>query len=262
MGLLEKQKAIVTGGASGIGAATCRRFAEEGASVVVLDRNAEAAVEVAQAIGGRSVHADVADSQAFARALDSSVSELGGIDVLVNNAGVSDFRAFDQMTIEAWENMVRINLTSAFVATQTVSPHMKKAGRGVIINNASGSAVKPTRGEVGYSVSKAGMVALTQGAAQELAPEIRVNAISPGIIHTPMTAPLVDNDEMMRPALEAMPLGRIGTDDEVADVMVFLASDLSRYVTGQNLVVDGGIGVPQSGIDEVLGRLLSMLKTS
>ena len=124
------------------------------------------------------------------------------------------------------------------------------------MNNASGSAQRPTRGELPYSVAKAGIVALTRGAAQELAPEIRVNAVSPGIIRTALTEPLLAGDRI-EPALSATPLGRVGTAEEVAEVIAFLCSDAASFITGQNIVVDGGLSLPQAGIDEVLKELLA-----
>jgi NAD(P)-dependent dehydrogenase (short-subunit alcohol dehydrogenase family) len=132
--------------------------------------------------------------------------------------------------------------------------------QGVIVNNASASGLRPTRGEAPYSAAKAGVIALTKSTALEYGPAIRANCVAPGIIRTPMTELLFQSPGLLDPAREATPLGRMGEADDVADVVYFLCSDLSRYVTGQTITVDGGLGLPQAGIDGALGALLDRMR--
>jgi len=185
---------------------------------------------------------------------------MGKLDVLVNNAGASQLAPLAATTDEQWRRVIDVNLSGVFFAMRAAAPLMLQAGGGVIVNNASGSAPRPTRGESAYSAAKAGVVALTQAAAQELGPRIRVNCVSPGLIRTPMSEALFARPEVLEPVRRSAPLGRAGSGDEVADVVVFLASDLSRYMTGQNLVIDGGMALAQAGIDEVLRSILERMK--
>ena len=152
-----------------------------------------------------------------------------------------------------------MNLSGTFYAMRAAIPRMLEAGRGVIVNNASVSATDPTRGELPYSAAKAGVLALTRGAAQEYGPAIRVNAVSPGVVRTPMTELLFKNPAILEPVEAAMPLERTGEAEEVADVVHFLCSDASRYITGQNIVIDGGLNIPQAGIDDVLKTSLDLI---
>ncbi|MGH9211271.1 MAG: SDR family NAD(P)-dependent oxidoreductase [Acidimicrobiales bacterium] len=260
MGLLAGERALVTGGASGIGRAVCERFAANGASVAVLDRDAEGAAAVADEVDGLAYAVDVRDAAAVSEATDDAARRLGGLTVLSTNAGASGLSLLHETQPRVFERLVQINLLGTFHAMRAAIPHLLAAGRGAIVNNGSGSAARPTYGELAYSSAKAGVVALTRGAAQEYGPVIRVNSVSPGVIRTPMSEPLFELDGALDPALEATPLGRPGTPDDVADVIVFLASDQSRYVTGQDLVVDGGLGLAQAGITTTLRHLVDMLR--
>ncbi len=259
-GILAGERAVVTGGASGIGRAVCRRFAAEGAKVVVLDRNADGAHTVAGEVGGVALAVDVCDAAAVKLAVDAAAQELGGVSILVCNAGASSLSLLHETDPARFDRLVRVNLLGTFHAMRAALPHMLEAGRGAVVNNASGSATRPTYGELAYSAAKAGVVALTRGAAQEYGPAIRVNSVSPGIIRTPLSEPMFGIEGPLDPAWEATPLGRAGTADEVADVILFLASDQSRYVTGQDLVVDGGIGLAQPGITTTLRSFVDMLR--
>lgn len=261
-GSLQGARAVVTGGASGIGRAVCERFAAEGARVAVLDRNADGAREVAGAINGEAFEVDVRDAAAVDSATAAAVAALGGLSILVTNAGLSSLSLIHETAPRQFERLVQVNLLGTFHAMRSALPHlMANPGGGTIVNNASGSATRPTYGELAYSSAKAGVVALTKGAAQEYGPTIRVNSVSPGIIRTPMSEPMFAMDGALDPAWEATPLGRAGTADEVADVILFLASDQSRYVTGQDLVVDGGIGLAQPGITTTLRNFVEMLRS-
>jgi len=251
----------VTGGASGIGRAVCRRFVAEGASVAVLDRDAEAGAQVAKEIGATALPVDVGDAEAVQAAVAEAARRLGGLDVLSNNAGVGQLLGLEDVSSALFDELIRVNLSGTFYAMQAAAPLLRESGGGTIVNNASESGLRATRGELPYSAAKAGVIAATQAAAQELAPLIRVNCVSPGVIRTAMTEPLFQAPGLLDPVRRAAPLERTGEAEEVADVVLFLASDLSRYVTGQNLVVDGGLGLPQAGIDEILRRVLPHMKT-
>ena len=256
MGLLEGKRAIVTGGASGIGAATARRFTAEGARVAVFDIDADGAAAVAAEIGGLAYGVNVAKAGAVQEAVDAAAAALGGIDVLFNNAGVGNLKPLDAYTDKEWELLIGVNLTGTFHGLRAVLPLMRAAGGGAVVNMASVSGIRPTRGESPYAAAKAGVIALTQSAALEYGPDIRVNCVSPGFIHTALTDFAVHTDAYREPIEAETPLGRVGTADDIAKVVVFLASDLAGYVSGQNIVVDGGSMLPSAQIDHMLRDLL------
>jgi len=258
--LLDGKRAIVTGGASGIGQAVCRRFASEGARIAVFDLNAEAAERTAQELGGLAYAVDVADGRAVEDAVRNAAERMGGLDILLNNAGCGHVGLLHETPPEAWERVLAVNLTGVYHGMRAAIPIMLVGGGGSVVNNASGSGPRPTRGELAYSAAKAGVVALTMGAAQEYGPTVRVNCVSPGMIRTPLSELLFRIPKALDPVLDATPLARTGTPEDVANVMLFLASDLSGFMTGQNLLVDGGLGLPQAGIDLVLKRMLEKLR--
>jgi NAD(P)-dependent dehydrogenase (short-subunit alcohol dehydrogenase family) len=230
-------------------------MAEEGAAVAVLDVDGDAASAVADDTGGVAVVADVADSTALTAAVDAAAERLGGLTTLFNNAGVGNVTPFHRYEDDEWERLIGVNLRGVFAGIRAAVPHLRAAGGGAIVNMASVSGLRPTRGEAPYSAAKAGTIALTKSAALEYAPAIRVNAVSPGFIDTPLTV-WPAQDEALRAEIEThTPLRRVGTAEEVADVVVFLCSDLARYVTGQNVVVDGGSMLPSAQADPFL-RLL------
>ena len=257
---LQGKRVVVTGGASGIGAAAARRMAADGARIAVLDIDTVNAEVVARNLGGRSWTADVRDLGSMRRAMEGASAWMGGLDVLVNNAGVGNFQLLDDHKPEIWQKVIDVNLTGAYHGIVAAAPLMKQSGGGAIVNNSSGSGVRPTRGELPYSAAKAGVIALTQGAAQEYGPTIRVNCVSPGLIRTPMSEALFKIPGILDPVLKSTPLERTGTAEEVADAIAFLASERARFITGQNLIVDGGMGLAQAGIDETLRKLLARMK--
>lgn len=246
------RQALVTGGGSGIGAAVCRIFAAGGAAVTVLDRNAEGAAAVAAEVGGRAVTADVRDPDAVTAAVNDAAEAMGGLTDLINNAGIGTAKPLLEYTDKEFALLIGVNLTGTFHGIRAAGPIMLAAGRGSIVNNASLTGIRPTRGEGPYSAAKAGVLALTQSAAMELAPAVRVNAVAPGMIHTPLTDLVVSNDEWRSAAEAGTPAGRIGTAEEVAEVIAFLASDAASYVTGQTIVVDGGSVLPSLQSDALL----------
>jgi NAD(P)-dependent dehydrogenase (short-subunit alcohol dehydrogenase family) len=223
----------------------------------VLDRDGTAAQAVADAVGGPAYEVDVRDADAVSAATDAAAGRMGGLTILVANAGVSGLSLLHQTEPRTFERLVQVNLAGTFHAMRAAVPHMLAAGRGAIVANGSGSATRPTYGELAYSSAKAGVVALVRGAAQEYGPAIRVNCVSPGIIRTPLSEPMFALDGALDPAWDATPLGRAGTAEEVAEVVLFLASSQSRYVTGQDLVVDGGLGLAQPGITTTLKDLVA-----
>ncbi len=259
VGLLDGQRALVTGGASGIGLAVAQRFAAEGAALCLLDVDADAGEEAARALDAHFIHGDVGDPAAVGVAVRSAAERLGGLSVLVNNAGAGHLAPLHAHDDALWERLIRINLTGVFNCMRAALPIMRAGGGGTVVNNASGSAMRPTRGELPYSAAKAGVVALTKGAALEYAPTVRVNCVSAGVIRTPLTEPLFSIPGAMDPVYAATPLGRTGTAEEVAEAFLFLATSASSFVTGQELVVDGGMALPQAGIDQTLAKMLELM---
>lgn len=254
MGLLDGHCAIVTGGASGIGAATARLMTAEGAHVAVLDRNGDLAHDVARDIGGLAFTVDVTDYDAVAAAVHAAHDEMGRLTLLFNNAGGSSLSTLHDYDVAEWSRIVELNLTAVFYGFKAAAPLILAGGGGAIVSTASISGTRPAAGEAPYAAAKAAVAALTATAALEYAPTIRVNAVSPGMIRTPMTELLLDDRGIGQERAEVTktPLARIGNPDDIAGVVVFLCSELARFVTGQNLVVDGGMTLHGSGVDGVL----------
>jgi NAD(P)-dependent dehydrogenase (short-subunit alcohol dehydrogenase family) len=260
MGLLEGHRAIVTGGASGMGEATARRMVEEGASVAIFDQHGDEAARVASDLGGYAFEVDVGDWGQISNAIAESERAMGGVSILHNNAGISTNEGLEAMDPSTFRRIIEVDLLGVFHGIKAVAPIMLAAGGGRIVNTASISGVRPSDGEGPYAAAKAGVIALTATAALEYGPTIRVNAVSPGTIHTAMTHDFLTLIPGMRDhQLEKIPLGRIGDPGDVADVVVLLCSDLMRYVTGQNLVIDGGMLLHGAGSDGLLFRIRELL---
>jgi meso-butanediol dehydrogenase / (S,S)-butanediol dehydrogenase / diacetyl reductase len=259
MGLLDGQAAVVTGGGSGIGKATCRRMAQEGARVAVLDVDGEAAEVVAREIDGFAYAVDVGQPDPLRAVVDAAADALGGLSVIYNNAGTAAFNRLHELEPAEWERVLRINLTGVWAGIRAAVPHMLARGGGSIVSTASISGLRPAAGEGPYAASKAAVAALSASAALEYAPSIRVNAVSPGMIRTAMTAPWFEfmPDQVER-FEKGTPVGRIGEPGDVADVVVFLCSDMARFVTGQNIVVDGGLTLHGSGVDGIFERVFPL----
>jgi NAD(P)-dependent dehydrogenase (short-subunit alcohol dehydrogenase family) len=257
MGLLDGARAIVTGGASGIGRAAAGRLADEGAIVTVLDRDADGARATADAVAGHAITVDVADTAAVASAVDEAAAVMGGLTTVFLNAGIGNLKPMHAYTEKEWDLLVDVNLKGAWNGLRASVPHLRAAGGGAIVTMASVSGVYPTRGESPYAAAKAGVIALTRSAALEYGPDgIRVNCVSPGFIRTALTEFAFGNPAWIGPLEARTPLRRAGTADDVADVVVFLCSPLARYVTGQNLLVDGGSLLPSAQTDDLLLDLL------
>ncbi len=256
MGVLDGHRAVVTGGGSGIGRATCRRMAAEGAAVAVLDIDADRAKAVADEVGGPALVADVADPEGLRAAVDSAAEALGGLTLLFNNAGTGNQSPLHEWDPGEWDRLVRINLTGVYLGFRAAIPHISAAGGGAVVSTASISGTRPAAGEAPYAAAKAGVAALTATAALEYGPAIRVNSVSPGMIRTALTEPWFEflPHEVDR-FLRSTPLGRIGEPEDIADVVVFLCSDAARFITGQNIVVDGGLTLHGSGVDGLYEQL-------
>lgn len=258
MGLLEGHRAVVTGGASGIGRATAARMRAEGATVTIVDVDAEGAEAAAAELDCGVEVADVADPVALGSALHAAAERMGGLSALVNNAGVGNVKPLHLYTDAEWRRLLDVNLDAVFYGMRAAVPLLRANGGGSIVTNASQSGLRPTRGEAPYAAAKAAAIALTQSAALEYGRDgIRVNGVLPGFIDTPLTSFAVGEPSLAGPIEAATPLGRIGTADEVADVIVFLCSDLARYVTGQNVVVDGGSLLVNAQVDPMLSSFVS-----
>ena len=237
--------ALVTGGGNGIGAASCRALAKAGARVAVIDRDGEAAAKVASEIGGGATgHAlDVADGEAFRRLVSEIAARAGGIDILVNSAGTITRQTIAEMPSADWDRIIAVNLRGPFNGTQAVIPHMKQRGGGAIVNIASVAGRRISfGGGANYTASKAGLLGLTRHAAYELAPDnIRVNAVCPGPTATAFGGGQIPSAERKAERARKIPLGRMVEAADIADAVLFLASDLSRMCTGIALDVDGGV---------------------
>jgi NAD(P)-dependent dehydrogenase (short-subunit alcohol dehydrogenase family) len=239
---LKEKRVLITGGASGIGAATTLRFLEEGAKVVVLDRDVEALERMheEQSDLTGTVLADVSDTASVSRAFKELDGICGGLDVLINNAGISmRHPSFVEIDPDDWQRVVDVNLRGVFLVAQQAARRMLAGQGGVILNMGSTNALAGYRHYFDYNASKAGVVELTRSLALELAPSIRVNAVCPGYVITPMQEAEY-SPEMMQQLNDKIPLKRHATPEEVAALFAFLASDEARYITGQAYVIDGG----------------------
>jgi NAD(P)-dependent dehydrogenase (short-subunit alcohol dehydrogenase family) len=257
VGLLEQQRIIVTGAASGIGAATARLLRAEGAELALLDRDADAVKAVGEELDASQITVDVADTASLDDAFRRAADGLGGLDAVFNNAGVGNLKPLHTYDEDEWDLLVDVNLKGTWNGIRSAVPLLRERGGGSIVNMASVSGFVPTRGEGPYAAAKAGTIALTRSAALEYGPDgIRVNCVAPGFIRTNLTEFAFDNPAWVEPLERRTPLRRTGTADDVAKVVVFLCSDLAGYVTGHTVVVDGGSMLPNAQVDHLLLDLL------
>ena len=246
MGLLEGKTALITGAARGIGKAIALKFASEGANIaftdLVIDENGQATENEIAALGvkAKGYASNAADFAQTEEVVNQVKADFGSIDILVNNAGITKDGLMLRMTEAQWDAVINVNLKSAFNFIHACTPIMMRQRGGSIINMSSVVGVHGNAGQCNYSASKAGLIALAKSIAQEMGPQgIRANAIAPGFIETAMTAALPDN--VREEWKKKIPLRRGGSVDDIANTAVYLASDLSSYVTGQVIQVDGGM---------------------
>ena len=248
---LENKVAIITGAAGGIGAATASKLASEGAMIIATDVQFDRAEAIAHAIRSTGGHAlavqhDVGSEADWKAVIDSAIREFGRIDILVNNAGIADKDGLvesraDTTGIEDWDRVIDINLKGVFLGVRQVIPVMKDAGGGVIVNISSIAAIVGNGGPFAYSASKGGVRSLTKHLATSYGKfKIRANSVHPGLVLTPMVQADLENPDLARMLEMMIPLGRGAQPEEVADAILFLASDEASYITGAELVIDGG----------------------
>jgi NAD(P)-dependent dehydrogenase (short-subunit alcohol dehydrogenase family) len=251
MGEFDGKIAIVTGGALGMGAAAAIAFAREGARVTIADINARAAEQTVGRMEGRGrfVHADAGKSADCKRVVDETVKAFGGVDILFNNVGIQPPESYANavdLPEEAWDRIIDVNLKSRFLMAKYAIPHMRRRGGGVIVNNASVQGLQSMPGVPAYAASKGGDLSLTRQLALDFAKDnIRVLAVCPGTIDTPLVRNTIPEGTDVAAALKdygaAHPLGRVGRAEEVANVVLFLASDRASFMTGEHVTVDGGM---------------------
>jgi NAD(P)-dependent dehydrogenase (short-subunit alcohol dehydrogenase family) len=242
----EERVCVVTGGGSGIGLATAHRLAAEGATVVVVDVNAEAGGAAAEAVGGAYVDCDVSDEAAVAALFDGVVERHGRLDVAFNNAGISppDDDSILETELDAWERVNRVNLTSVYLCCRYAIPHMLRQGKGSIVNTASFVALMgAATSQIAYTASKGGVLAMSRELGVQFARQgVRVNALCPGPVATPLLMELFAKDpERAARRLVHVPMGRFAEPAEIAGAVAFLASDDASFITASAFVVDGGI---------------------
>jgi len=243
---LKDKRVLVTGGASGIGAATAARFLEEGARVCVLDRDAAACERIKRDLRGvgeagvsEAIIADVTDLMQVEAAFAEAIRLMDGVDVLINNAGISIRHKFLDITPEEWERVIAVNLTGVFYVAQTAARHMCERGSGVILQTASTNGIVGQPFYADYNATKAGVIELTKTMAVELAPKVRVCAVAPGYVLTPMQRAEY-SDAMLEEVNRKVPMGRHAAPEEIAGLFAYLASDDAAYATGQVYTLDGG----------------------
>ena len=236
---LANRHIIVTGAASGMGRAVAELFLREGAQVAALDRDRDLLDKFARERGAIALPADLLDTAATAQAVEDGAQRMGGIDGIVNAAGIFSHAKVDKTDIATWQRVIGINLTGPYVVVQAALPWLRQAGRATIVNIASLQGLIPRPNGPAYHASKGGLVMLTRELAAELAPNIRANVVCPGVIDTPMSADMMKSPKLQT-VLNDYAMGRVGTVDEVARAILFLTSDDSSYITGVTLPVDGG----------------------
>jgi NAD(P)-dependent dehydrogenase (short-subunit alcohol dehydrogenase family) len=237
---LKGKRVLITGGASGIGAATAARFLEEGSAVCVLDRDPNANEKLRKQLPGitGALLADVSNLQQVQSAFADAVRIMGGVDVLINNAGISIRHDFLEITPEEWDKVIAVNLTGVFYVAQAAARHMWERGSGVILQTASTNGVMGYPYYADYNATKAGVIELTRSMALELAPKVRVCAVAPGYVLTPMQRAEY-TDAMLDEVNRKIPMRRHAKPEEVAALFAFLASDDAAFMTGHAYTIDG-----------------------
>lgn len=260
MGLLEGKKAIVTGAAQGIGYEIASRFIEEGASVAIFDLNGEGVQAAADKLGARAYQVDVTNTDMMEQVINQAVDDLGGLNTLVNNAGGAVIKPLHTTSPEQFQFMLDLNLKGVFNAFRVVIPKMLEADGGSIVTVASGAGIRPITGQSAYAASKAAVISLASSVALEYGPKIRSNCLSSSFIETPASQTVKDTmPEALADILAYTPKGRLGRPRDMADASVFLASDMSSFITGQNIPVDGGIFLAQAGLEKMSAKMTAYI---
>ena len=247
----KNKTAIVTGAGQGIGKAIAQAFSHHESNVVLAERDEEAGKEVAEWLIGKGapaesilfVKCDVAKEEDVKVMVERAVQHFGRIDFLINNAGLSRFTPFDELTVQAWDEVLNVNLRGAFLCAKYAAPHLKETHKGVIINIASTRAHQSEKESEAYAASKGGLLSLTHALAISLGPDVRVNAISPGWIEVRHWKKQEERQQVehSQEEKEQHPVGRVGEPEDIGRAAVFLCSGEAGFITGQNLVIDGGM---------------------
>ncbi len=244
--ILQNKVAVVTGGSRGIGKAIAEKFAAEGASVAILyssnSASADAVVEEIRNAGGtaKAYQCHVENSDEVGKTIDEVVNDLGKIDILINNAGITRDKLLMMMKEEDFDDVISVNLKGAYNTMRKVCPMLARQRWGRVINLSSIAGINGNAGQVNYSASKAGLIGMTKSAAREFAGRgITVNAIAPGFVETDMTEKFASDENVMK----RIPVGRMGRPDEIASLALFLASDAAAYITGEVIRIDGGLAI-------------------
>jgi NAD(P)-dependent dehydrogenase (short-subunit alcohol dehydrogenase family) len=239
-GKLDGRRILITGAASGMGRAIAELFAAEGASLALLDRNGDGVADTARGLGASSYRCDVSSLAEVEQTVRTAAGALGGLDGVVNAAGVLVMKMFEELDPESFATMLAVNLTGPFNIIRSALPQLRQAPSATVVNVASVSAYMPLPGSSGYSATKGGLIMLTKCLALELGPNIRVNAICPGVIRTEMTRYIWENPEHNARASDRTALKRLGNPEDVARAALFLSSQDSDFSTGTEITVDGG----------------------
>lgn len=240
MGRLAGRRILVTGAASGMGKGVAELFSKEGASLALLDINETRLADVASKLSSTAIACDVSDVAAVERAVSKAADVLGGIDGIVNAAGILITKPFPELDPDSWNKMIGVNLTGPYNLIRFALPHLQAADAATIVNVASVSGYYPTPGIAGYGATKGGLIMFTKGIAMDLGPKIRANTICPGVIKTEMTRYIWENPEHTERAADRTALKRLGNVEDVARAALYLSTEDSAFTTGTEIPVDGG----------------------